>query len=215
MEDGSGSDSNSSSSSESDDETEPEVESKIAPDAPSESSPDLPSWENLSAAQGAQANQRQDSQKSRTASPLKGNETEKKTTPTNSAKAEKQDVKPKKPLNSLKNFPFDPICWIWYGREKENNNIFRTTIADLGLKGDKVNLKQLVDILGIAADIIRELHRAEEEFYKNLHKHYNSYFRKTPIDQRPTIETFDNYLNSWAKEVWPRALDIIRERCRR
>ena len=214
-EDGYGSDSDSGSSSESDNENGPELESKSAPDAPSDSSLDLPSRENLSAVQGAQVNQGQDSQKPRTASPLKGNQTEKKTTPTNSAETEKQDVKPKKPLNSLKDFPFDPIYWSWYDREKESNNIFRTTIADLGLKGDKVNLKQLVDILGIAADIIRELHRGEEEFYKNLHKHYNSYFRNTPIDQRPTIETFDNYLYSWAKKVWPHALDIIRERCRR
>ena len=99
MEDGSGSDSDSGSSSESGDETEPEVESKIGPDAPSESSPDLPSRENISAVQGAQVNQKQHSQNPRTASPLKGNQIEKKTTPTNSAKTEKQDVKPKKPLN--------------------------------------------------------------------------------------------------------------------
>ena len=105
------------------------------------------SRENLSAVQGAQVNQEQDSQKPRTASPLKGNQTEKKTTPTNSAGTEKHDVKPNKPLNSLKDFPFDPIYWSWYGRENESNNIFRTTIADLGLKGDKVNLKQLEDTL--------------------------------------------------------------------
>ena len=214
MEDGSGSDSDSGSSSESGDETEPEVESKIGPDAPSESSPDLPSRENISAVQGAQVNQEQHSQNPRTASPLKGNQIEKKTTPTNSAKTEKQDVKPKKPLNSLKNLPYDPIYWSWYGKRKENDNIFRKTIRDLGLKGDKVNIKQLVDILGIAADIIRELPRGKEEFYKNLHENYNSYFRNTPIDQRPTIETFDNYLYSWAMKVWPRALDIIREHCR-
>ena len=60
------------------------------PDTPSESPPDLPSWENLFAAQGAQVNQRQDSQKPRTVSPLKGNQTEKKTIPTNSVKTEKQ-----------------------------------------------------------------------------------------------------------------------------
>ena len=60
------------------------------PDAPSESPPDLPPRENLSAAQGAQVNQRQDSQKPRTVSPLKGNQTEKKTIPTNSVKTEKQ-----------------------------------------------------------------------------------------------------------------------------
>ena len=99
MEDGSSSDSDSGSSSESDDENEPELESKIGPDAPPESSPDLPSRENLSAVQGAQVNQRQDSQKPRAPSCLKENQIEKKITPTNSAKTEKQDVKPKKPLN--------------------------------------------------------------------------------------------------------------------
>ena len=196
MGDGSGSDSDSGSSSGSGDESGPELESRVGPVVPSESSPDLPSRENLSAVQGAQVNQRQDSQKPTATSPFKGNQTEKKTTPTNSAKTEKQNVKPKKPLNSLKDFPFDPIYWCWYGQVKEDDNIFRKAIVDLGLKGDKVNLKQLVDILGIAADIIRELFRDEEEFRNNLHVRYNRYFRNTPSDQRPTVEAFDNYLYS-------------------
>ena len=163
-EDESGSDSDSGSSSESGDENGPELESKSGPDAPSESSPDLPSREDLSAVQGAQVNLGQDSQKPRTVSPLKGNQTEKKTTPTNSAQTEKQNVKPKKPLNSLKDFPYNPIYWCWYGKKKENENIFTKTIVDLGLKGDKDNLTQLVDLLGIAADIIRDLSRGEEVF---------------------------------------------------
>ena len=163
-EDESGSDSDSGSSSETGDENGPELESKSGPDAPSESSPDLPSREDLSAVQGAQVNLGQDSEKPRTVSPLKGNQTEKKTTPTNSAQTEKQNVKPKKPLNSLKDFPYNPIYWCWYGKKKENENIFTKTIVDLGLKGDKDNLTQLVDLLGIAADIIRDLSRGEEVF---------------------------------------------------
>ena len=75
MEGGSGSDSDSGSSSEPDDENGPELESSAGPDVPSESSPDLPSRENLSVVQGAQINQRQDSLKPRTVSPLKGNQT--------------------------------------------------------------------------------------------------------------------------------------------
>ena len=165
MEDGSGSDADSGSSSESDDENGPELESSAGPDVPSESSSDLPSPRNLSAARGAQANQRQDSQKPGTVSSLKGNQTEKKTTSTNSAKTEKQNVKhKKKSLNSLKDF---------------------------------------------------ELSRGEKEFYKNLHIHYNIYFGNTPNDERPIIEKFDNCLYDWAVKVWPRALDIIYERCRR
>ena len=92
-------------------------------------------------------------------------------------------------MKSLKDFPLDPIFYKWYC--DEDDNIFRTTIADLGLKGDKICLKCLVDILVIAADIIRELFRGEKEFFKNLHIRYNRYFRNTPIDERPTIETFD------------------------
>ena len=213
MGDGSGSDSDSGSTSESDDENGPDLESSAGPDVPSESSPDLRSRESVSIVQGAQVNQMQGSQKPRTVSPLKGNQTEKKTTPTNSAKTEKQDVKPKKSLKSLKDFPLDLIYWKWYC--DENDNIFKTTIADLGLKGDKVYRKRLVVILGIAADIIRELFRGEKEFYKNLYINNNRYFRNTPDDERPTIETFDNYLYCRAKKVWPRALDIIYKRCRR
>ena len=75
MGDGSGSNFDSGSSSESDDENGPDLESSVGPDVPSESSPDLPSRENLSVVQGAQVNQRQDSLKPRTVSPLKGNQT--------------------------------------------------------------------------------------------------------------------------------------------
>ena len=75
MGDGSGSNSDSGSSSEFDDENGPDLESSVGPDVPSESSPDLPSRENLSVVQGAQINQRQDSLKPRTVSPLKGNQT--------------------------------------------------------------------------------------------------------------------------------------------
>ena len=60
-------------------------------------------------------------------------------------------MKPKKLLQSLKEFPLDPIFFKW--DREENDNIFRTAIADLGMKGDKINIERLVDILGIAADI--------------------------------------------------------------
>ena len=191
------------------------IQVQSGPDAPLESSPGLPPRENLPVTQGAHADREQGSHEPRAVPSSKENQTVKKNIPTNSVQTKKQDGQPKKPLNSLKNFPFDPIYWSWYCKRKENENIFRRTITDLGLKGDKVNIKQLVDILGIAADIIRELFRGEEEFYKNFHQQYNSYFRNTPIDRRPTIEEFDNYLYSWAKKVWPRALDIIHETCRR
>ena len=127
------------------------------------------------------------------------------------------DVKPKKkPLKSLKDFPYDEIFWSWYGREKEGNeNIFKKTIADIGLKGDKAFLEHLVDILGRAANIIRAPHRDDNEFKGYLSSEYREYFQNTPTDQRPTIEVFDNYLYHWAMKVWPRALDIIHETCRR
>ena len=142
----------------------------------------------MPAVQGAQVNQGQDSQKPRTVSPLKGNQTEVKTKPTISEQTEKQNVKPKRPLNTLKYCPYDLIHWCWYGKKKGNENIFTETIVHLGLKGDKVNLTQLVDLLGIAADIIRDLPRGDEAFHYNLEDFYNNYFRNTPIDQRPTIK---------------------------
>ena len=69
-------------------------------------------------------------------------------------------MKPKKLLQSLKEFPLDPIFFKWY--REENDNIFRTAIADLGMKGHKINIERLVDILGITADITRELFRGEK-----------------------------------------------------
>ena len=117
---GSGSGSDSGSTSESCDGDEPASEPGAVPDVPLEGSSKLPSRGDLSAAQGPQENQEQDSQKQRTASPLR----EKQDTDT-----EFQVVKPKKkPLKSLKDFPYEVIFPSWYDREKEGNgNIFKKT----------------------------------------------------------------------------------------
>ena len=196
------------------------MEAGVGPVFPLEGSPDLPPRENLSAVQGARNNQGQDSQEPKTASPLKENQT----TPTNSTETEMQVVKPKKtgnksenklilkkPLNSMWNFPFEAIFRRWY---REEPNVFRITIEDLGLKSDQVDLEQLVQLLNIAADIRNSPPQNKNEFYEILTREYDRYFISTPIDQRPTIEKFDNYLYHWAKKVWPRALDIIFEECR-
>ena len=175
------------------------------PDVSLESSSKLPSREEMSAVQRPQVNQEQDSQKLKTASPLSENQV---------TDTEFQVVKPKKkPLMSLKDFPYGEIPWSWYGRENEGDgNIFRTTIADIGLKGDKRYLDHLVDILGRASNIICVPH---SEFKDKLSFEYSQYFRNNPSEQKPTIEVFDNYLYHWAMKVWPRALDIIHETCRR
>ena len=83
------------------------------------------------------------------------------------------------------------------------------------MKSNKVPIERLVKVLASATDITRELPKGEKEFNKNLHIHYNNYFRVNPDDEKPSIETFDNYLYVWALKIWPRALDIIREHCRR
>ena len=83
------------------------------------------------------------------------------------------------------------------------------------MKGDGINLKQLVALLYRAADIIRDLHRGDETFRYNLEKYYVDYFRNTALDRRPKIEVFDNYLYTWAMKFWPRALYIIAKRCSR
>ena len=67
----------------------------------------------------------------------------------------------------------------------------------------------------MAADIIRDPPKHDKEFYLKISCTYERYFRNTPIEQKPTIENFDNYLYCWAVKVWPRALDRIYETCRR
>ena len=116
-------------------------------------------------------------------------------------------------MKSLKDFPFEAICFSWY--REENNNILRKTIADLDIKGDKGDIDHLVKILGIATDVIRELFRGAKEFYKNPHNKYNNYFRNTPDNEKLIIEKFDDYLYRWAFKIWPRALEIILAKSRR
>ena len=118
--------------------------------------------------------------------------------------------KPKKPLNSMWNFPYDPIFRRWY---RDEPNIFKVTIEDLGLKSDNIDLEQLVIPLNIAAEIRNCSPTNKNDFYSILTNQYNIYFEDTPTNQRPTIEKFDNYLYHWAKKVWPHALDIIFEHC--
>ena len=190
------------------------MESSAGPSVPSEDSPDLPSRENLPVIQGAQIVQGQDSQRPGAFSSSKGNQTKVSTKPTISEQTEQQSVKPKRTLKSLKHFPYEPIYRSWYARKKEGEDIFTETIEHLGLKGDKINLKQLVVLLGMAANIIRDLPRGKEAFHRNLEKSYLDYFRNTPHDQRPKIEVFDNYLYSWAMKVWSQALHLISKHCR-
>ena len=48
-------------------------------------------------------------------------------------------------------------------------------------------------ILGIAADIIRELFRGKKEFNKNLRYQYNNYFRNTPSGHRRLEKVTTSY----------------------
>ena len=206
-EDESGSGSDSASTSESDDGDGAVPETGVGPSTPLGGSSDLSSREELSAGEGAQVNQNQDSQKLRAIkpkiSPLKGDQ---------NVKTENQSVKPKKALKSMKDFPYDVIYWSWYGREKEGyRNIFRETIADLGVKGDKAFLERLVALLGEAAEIVRNPPEDDTMFDIRIRGIRNLYFQDTPIEQKPTIEAIDNYLYCWAVKVWPRALDKIHE----
>ena len=116
---------------------------------------------------------------------------------------------------NLLRFPLDEIFFRWY-REK-SDNIFRITIADLGIKGDEEYIDGLVRVLSIAGDVLRETREGafdKKQYYKNLTIKYNGYFRNTPDAEKPSIYKFDNYLYCWALKIWPRALDTIRERCR-
>ena len=90
----------------------------------------------------------------------------------------------------------------------------------LGIKGDEGYINGLVRVLSIAADVIRESREAScdrKRYYEILTQKHRNYFCDTPDDEKPAIYKFDNYLFCWALKIWPRALDIIRERerCRR
>ena len=195
------------------------MESSAGPVAPLEGSPDLPSRKNLSAIQGARDDQGQDSQKLRAVSSSKEHHTKKESTPISSEKLKdqkSQNIQPTKPLKSMIDFPFDEIFFKWY-REK-NDNVFRITIADLGIKGSEAFIDGLVKLLTIAADILRELNARpydKKEYYEYLTIQYNSYFQNNSDPEKPSIYKFDNFLYYWGKKIWPRALDIIRKRCRR
>ena len=166
--------------------------------------------------QRTQADLEQSSRTPETVSPLKGNNSEMESKSNAPEQTKEQSVKPKKKtLRSLKNFPHEAIYRSWYANNREGEDIFTETIVDLGLKGDGTNLKQLVALLYMAADIIRDLPRGDQTFRYNLEKRYVEYFRNTALDRRPKIEGFDNYLYTWAMKVWPRALYTIANRCRR
>ena len=116
---------------------------------------------------------------------------------------------------NLLRFPLHEIFFRWY-REK-SDNIFRITIADLGIRCDEEYIDGLVRVLSIADDVLRETRERtfdRKQYYENLTKKYNGYFRNTPDAEKPSIYKFDNYLYCWALKIWPRALDTIRERCR-
>ena len=212
---GSGSDTDSDSVSDSDDGNGSELGSSAGPAAPLVVSSDLPPRENLPVVQGTQADLEQSSRRPETVSPLKGNNSEVESKSNASEQTKERSVKPKKTLRSLKNFPHEAIYRSWYANKREGEDIFTETIVDLGLKGDGTDLKQLVALLYMAADIIRDLHRGDDTFRYNLEKRYVEYFRNTALDRRPKVEVFDNYLYTWAMKVWPRALYIIANRCRR
>ena len=207
-------------SSESGDESEPGLESGGGLDALLESSPDLPSRETLSVIQGAHANQGRDSQGLWVVPSSKENQTKKKSIPTSIEKSERQgsqNKQPSKPLKSLRRFPCDVIFYRWY-RVDDDNNVFRKTIADLGIKGDEGYINGLVRILSIAGDILNELSDApcdKKRYYEILTQKYKSYFQNIPNDERPSIYKFDHYLHVWALKIWPHTHDIIRERSRR
>ena len=101
----------------------------------------------------------------------------------------------------------------WY-RQCDEVNIFRETIAELGIKGNEKYINSLVRILTIANDVIRESranHGDRKRYIEIITENHNSYFFNTPFTERPPISKFDNYLFCWAAKIWPRTLDIIRE----
>ena len=207
MADGPDSDSDSGSSSESDDENESELEFSAGPNAPSGSSPDLPSPENLSVVQEAKFNQEQGSQKPGTVTPLKGDQTIKKPTPTSSAKTEKQLSKNKRTLKSLPDFPLPEIFPRWY--RDNSTSVFRQALTGFGIKN---NIDGFVEVVHAAAGLIHDLGLGESHFKYNLSKQFKRYCNDNPEGPELSIEKFDDYLYRWAMKAWPRAFHTIHER---
>ena len=133
---------------------------------------------------------------------------------------EKQDSQtkdPTKPLKSLMTFPYPEIFFRWY-RDGINFSIFKEAITDLGIKGTEKYLNCLVEVLHIAADLVRENSANSydgERYLELITRKHDAFFVDTPHNERPSIAKFDNYLYSWATKIWPRALDLIREHERR
>ena len=213
--DGSTSGSDSDSTSESDDGDESDSVPSRRSVAPSDDSPDLPSRENVPAIQGAQADEKQDSHKPEAVSSSKENQTNSK--PQTMGKQGSQTKYSTVPLRSLMNFPYPEIFYRWY-RESNDFDIFKEAIDDLGIKGTEKYLNSLVEILHIAADLIREHHatsRDQERFKESITNNRNLFFCDTPPNERPSISKFDSYLFSWGVKVWPHALDLIKKYERR
>ena len=176
--------------------------------------PTRPPQENLSAAQEAQANQKQDSQKPgaaskepETVSPPKENQVKKKSTPSNSEKTEKQAPKKKRTLKSLRDFSLPEIFPKWY-RDLETS-IFRQALTEFGIKN---NIDGFAIVIHTAADLIHNLDLGEDHFIYNLSYHFKRYCQDNPGGPEITIEKLDDYLYRWAMKVWPRAFDVIHER---
>ena len=214
-EDGSASGSDSDSTSESDDEGESDSVPSRGSVAPSDGSPDLPSRENVPVIQGAQADKKQDSHRPDAVSSSKENQTKNK--PQTMEKQDSQTKDPTKPLKSLMTFPYPEIFFRWY-LDGINVSIFKEAITDLGIKGTEKYLNCLVEVLHIAADLVRENSANSydgERYLELITRKHDAFFVDTPHNERPSIAKFDNYLYSWATKIWPRTLDLIREHERR
>ena len=214
-EDGSASGSDSDSTSESDDEGESDSVPSRGSVAPSDDSPDLPSRENVPVIRGAQEDMKQGSHRPEAVSSSKENQTKNK--PQTMKKQGSQTKNPTKVLNSMMTFSQPEIFYRWY-RGGKDSSIFKEAVNDLGIKGTEKYRNCVVEILHIAADLVREneANSYDEKLYlEHLTRKYDAFFVNTPHNEKPPIVKFDHHLHSWATKIWPRALELIREYERR
>ena len=135
---------------------------------------------------------------------LHGNQNTKKLA-SNKSVNNKQVVRKKTTLSSLRSFPYEPIYDSWY--HTENPILFKQILNELGVKTDHTYVLKL---LYPAADIIRRFDLAEQYFLRALKHFYREYVNYNLDKPTPIPEQFDDYLCRWAWTVWPRALDEIR-----
>ena len=203
------SDSDSGSGSESSANTDSQLESLAGPEIPWEKPSSLLSQENSSVSQKAQVNlEPTSSRESQTNLPLKANQ--KTNEPVSNESNNKQPLRKKKVLRSLRDFLYEPpIYSSWYSNE--NSNIIKLILNELV----KTNYTYILKLPFAAAEIIRRLDHVERILFSQLNQFYSEYIKDNSNGPTPRREQSDDYLYRSAETVCPCTLDEVQKQSRK